>query len=247
MEDKKIDRDVSIDFIRIIACILVVGTHCCLQAFNEYYHEVDWSRLFEKCFLTDGVPIFFMITGFFIANGRSYKKIWKSTLFKVIIPTLIYVLFAQVFFMFIINKESLLWCFKNFFVNLNIRGIFQSVLTTNTAPINSLCEHLWYIFSYIKIVIWIPILWLLCREEKRAIFARRMVLLFGIIGMTLIDIQRFAKFSFGEIRLLQFVDRELIYVILGYELFVNKDRIKKNNFLCVIRFFGIYNCKCTKV
>jgi len=247
MEDKKTDRDVSIDFIRIVACILVVGTHCCLQAFNEYYHEVDWSRLFEKCFLTDGVPLFFMITGFFIANGRSYKRIWKSTFFKVIIPTLIYILFAQVFFMFILNKESLMWCFKNFFVNMNIGGIIQSILTTNTAPINSLCEHLWYIYSYIKIVLWIPILWLLCKEEKRATFARRMVLLFGIIGMAMIDIQRFVKFSFGEIRLLQFVDRELIYVILGYELFINRNRIKKNNLLSVIRLFGIYSYKYIKV
>ena len=61
-------RDITIDLIRIIACLIVVGNHCCLQAFNEYYSQVDWSRLFEKCFLTDGVPLFFMITGFFIVN-----------------------------------------------------------------------------------------------------------------------------------------------------------------------------------
>ena len=85
-------RDYSIDLIRVIACVLVVATHLSLQVFNEYYHEVDWSRLIEKCFFTDGVPLFFMITGFFIINGRGYKKIVKSTFFKVIIPSFIYVI-----------------------------------------------------------------------------------------------------------------------------------------------------------
>ena len=124
----KKERDISIDLIRLVACILVIGTHLCLQVFNEYYHEVDWSRLFEKCFFTDGVPLFFMITGFFIANGRSYKKIWKNTFFKVIIPSFIYVLFAQVFYMFFTNKESFLWCVHNAFANLNLKGIFISII-----------------------------------------------------------------------------------------------------------------------
>ena len=88
--DKTDKRNYVVDVIRIIACLIVIGNHCCLQAFNEYYSQVDWSRLFEKCFLTDGVPMFFMITGFFIVNGRNYKKIWKSTLIRVLLPTFIY-------------------------------------------------------------------------------------------------------------------------------------------------------------
>ena len=46
-------RDYSIDLIRVIACVLVVATHLSLQVFNEDYHEVDWSRLIEKCFFTE--------------------------------------------------------------------------------------------------------------------------------------------------------------------------------------------------
>ena len=126
--EKKVRRDYGIDVIRIVACLIVVANHCCLQAFNEYYSEVDWSRLFEKCFFTDGVPLFFMITGFFIVNGRSYKKIWNTTAKRVLLPTLIYVLFAQVFYMFILNKESFVWCLENFSHNLNILGIIWNYL-----------------------------------------------------------------------------------------------------------------------
>ena len=232
-ENKSINRDYSIDLMRVVACILVVTMHLSLQVFNEYYHEVDWSRLFEKCFFTDGVPLFFMITGFFITNGRNYKKIWKGTFLKVLLPSFIYVLFAQVFYMFIINKESFVWCLKNLFTNLNLKGIAQSVLTADVIPINSLCAHLWYIYSYVKIILWVPIVWLVCKEEKIPKIARRMILIFGIAQMLLVDIQKFFTLPFGKIALMQYVDRELIYVLLGYELFINKDKIKNNKKLCI--------------
>ncbi len=226
----KKDRDISIDLIRVIACLLVVGVHLCLQAFNEYYHEVDWSRLFEKCFLTDGVPLFFMITGFFITNGRSYKKIWKSTFFKVIITSLIYVVFAQIFYMFIINKESFLWCIKNAAVNLNLKGIFQSIITADVKPINSLCEHLWYIYTYVGIIILFPLLWLICKEEKWPTVIRRVVLTLGVANMILIDIDRFYSLPFIGVCSLfdRVLVRAIIYVLCGYELFLHKDKIKGN-------------------
>ena len=231
-------RDYSIDLIRVIACVLVVATHLSLQVFNEYYHEVDWSRLIEKCFFTDGVPLFFMITGFFIINGRGYKKIVKSTFFKVIIPSFIYVLFAQIFYMFILNKESFVWCLKNAFVNLNLGGILESVLKADVVPINSLCAHLWYIYSYIKIILWVPVIWLLCSKEKNPKLARRMIIIFGVLGMLIVDIQKFITLPFGKIALMQYVDRELIYVLLGYELYINRDRIKNNKKLCIGSLLG---------
>ena len=237
--DEKIEsnkkRDYTIDIIRIIACLIVVGNHCCLQAFNEYYSEVDWSRLFEKCFLTDAIPLFFMITGFFIVNGRNYKTIWKNTIKKIIIPTLFYIVFVQVFYMFFTNKESFLWCIKNSIYNLNLIGILRTVLTGNLEYINSLCEHLWYIFSYIKIIIWVPLIWLICKEENISKLARRIIIGFGILSALIIDIQRFYTIPwFGFIRVYELVDREILYVLFGYELFVHKDLIKNNKKICFL-------------
>lgn len=237
-------RDYSVDLIRIIAALSVIGTHLCLQVLNQAYNRIDWSRLLEKCFLTDGVPLFFMITGFFIVNGRSYKKIWKGTIKKVLIPTLIFVLFAQVFYMFVTNKESFVWCLQNAIYNLNIGGIFHSILTGTVESINSLCAHLWYIFSYVKIIIWIPVLWLVCKEDKVPKLARRMILVFGIVSNVITDIQRFITLpNIGTIKVFNFVDRELIYVLLGYELFVHKDKIKNNIKVCIISLvcFGLVN------
>ncbi len=114
-------------------------------------------------------------------------------------------------------------------------GIFHGILTGSMTAINSLCDHLWYILSYIKIVIWIPVLWLICKEEKNAKLARRIIIAFGLIGAVIIDIQRFITLpQIGAIKVFGLVDRELLYVLLGYELFVHKDKIKGNKKLFVL-------------
>ena len=236
-ENKQINvkkRDISVELIRVVACLLVVAVHLSLQVFNQYYSQVDWSRLFEKCFFTDGVPLFFMITGFFIANGRSYKKTWKSVGKKILLPVGIYVLFAQIFYMFITNKQSIMWCLQNAINNLNLQGILRAILTGDVVNINSLCAHLWYIFSHIKIVIWMPVLWLICKNEATPNLARRMIMGFGIFSFVIQDIQKFVLIPDTAIKIFTMVDPTILYVLFGYELFVNKDKIKKNKKLCII-------------
>lgn len=231
----KSKRDSSIELIRIVACIIVVLIHLSLNVFDEHHAQVDWSRLFEKCFLSEGVPLFYLIFGFFLCNGRSYKKIWKSTFKRVIIPVLIFVLFAQIFFMFILNKQPLSWCFKNAFINLNLQGICRTILTGDVVHINSLCAHLWYIISYLKIILWVPVLWLICKEDTNPKLARRMIIGFGMLAMVVRDIQRFAVLPvIGEIKAFKMVDLDILYVLLGYELFVHKDKIKNNKKLCIL-------------
>ena len=236
-ENKQINvkkRDISVELIRVVACLLVVAVHLSLQVFNQYYSQVDWSRLLEKCFFTDGVPLFFMITGFFIANGRSYKKTWKSVGKRILLPVGIYVLFAQIFYMFITNKQSIMWCLQNAINNLNLQGILRAILTGDVVNINSLCAHLWYIFSHIKIVIWMPVLWLICKNEATPNLARRMIMGFGIFSFVIQDIQKFVLIPDTAIKIFTMVDPTILYVLFGYELFVNKDKIKKNKKLCII-------------
>lgn len=234
-------RDISIDFIRVIACFSVILTHLCLQVLNQCYNRIDWSRLLEKSFFTDGVPLFFMITGFFLVNGRSYKKMWKSAIKKILLPTLIFVITSEIFYLFIVNKESILYCIQN--IHINIIGILQSILKGDVSYLNSLCAHLWYIYSYIKIIIWIPILWLVCKEDKNAKLARRIMMILSIAGLFLEDVQRFWIIPvIGKISVMQIIPIEILYVLLGYELFVNKEKIKKNKKLsiaCLIGYFII--------
>lgn len=138
--------------------------------------------------------------------------------------------------MFILNKESFIWCIQNAIVNLDIIGIIKGILAGDMSQINSLCVHLWYILSYVKIVIWIPVLWLVCKEEKNPKLARRIIIVFGIMSAIIADVQRFIGVS--HIKVLNLVDKEILYVLLGYELFVHKDKIKGNTKLCIISGIG---------
>lgn len=231
-------RDISIDLIRIVACLSVIATHLCLQVLNQCYNRIDWSRLLEKSFLTDGVPLFFIITGFFLVNGRSYKKIWKSTIKKILIPTLIFVLFTQVFYLFIVNKESFIYCIQNF--NINAIGIINAILKADVSYLNSTCAHLWYIFSYIKIVIWIPILWLVCKNTRETNLARRIMMILSFLNLVLDDVQKFITLPIGEIHLLNMIPTEILYVLLGYELFAHKEKIKNNKKIAIISLIGFF-------
>lgn len=236
-DELKSKRDISIDLIRVIACLTVIGTHLCLQVLNQCYNRIDWSRLLEKSFLTDGVPLFFMITGFFLVNGRSYKKIWKSTALKILLPSFLFVLFTQVFYPFIVNQESFMWCIKNF--NINALGILESILKADVTYLNPTCAHLWYIYSYVKIVIWIPVLWLVCKGTKESKLARRIMIGLSILKIVLGDIQRFITIpNIGAINILSLIPTEILYVLLGYELFAHKDKIKNNKKLCIISLIG---------
>lgn len=236
-DELKSKRDISIDLIRVIACLTVIGTHLCLQVLNQCYNRIDWSRLLEKSFLTDGVPLFFMITGFFLVNGRSYKKIWKSTALKILLPSFLFVLFTQVFYPFIVNQESFMWCIKNF--NINALEILESILKADVTYLNPTCAHLWYIYSYVKIVIWIPVLWLVCKETKESKLARRIMIGLSILKIVLGDIQRFVTIpNIGAINILSLIPTEILYVLLGYELFAHKDKIKNNKKLCIISLIG---------
>ena len=57
-------RDPGVEFMRILACLMVIGIHTAL------YAQVDgswiFSRVFFNCIVADGVAVFFMITGFFL-------------------------------------------------------------------------------------------------------------------------------------------------------------------------------------
>lgn len=231
--EKNKKRDISIDLIRIVACMSVILIHLCLQVLNRCYNRIDWSRLLEKSFLTDGVPLFFMITGFFLVNGRSYKKIWKSTFFKILLPSFVFVIFVQIFSPFILNQVSFIECVQN--INFSFMPIIQAILKADVTYLGSLCDHLWYIVSYVKIVIWIPILWLVCKETDNSKLARRIMIGLTAVSTILIDIQKFWILPvIGEISILTIIPREIMYVLLGYELFVHKDKIKNNKKLCIV-------------
>lgn len=80
-------RNPSIEFIRLIACLIVVACHVNFQLAEPAGAQA--LRTFYFCLFSDGVSIFFMITGCFFFENDSLISLWKRTAKKIILPTVL--------------------------------------------------------------------------------------------------------------------------------------------------------------
>lgn len=201
----------SIELVRIIACLLVIMAHSQLSVVEE--NAIVSGRLAFSTLIADDVPLFLLVTGFFLF-GRiksdadiiptfPYKA--KSFLSRVYIPTIVYILISIFYRYFsslgpnstILDADwDYLW-----------RFIFR------LAP----GDHLWYICTYMSFIFFFPMLAFVCQDNPQKNKLRHTLLAVAIAGAVVGDIQYFFKMSMFEL------DKFLwgyctIFLILGYEL-----------------------------
>ena len=68
-KDIKKGRDAGIDLIRVVACLVVIGTHVDVMGTG------DSTKLFLRLLFADGVTLFFILSGFFRFYEFRLKKI----------------------------------------------------------------------------------------------------------------------------------------------------------------------------
>lgn len=148
----KMKRDPAVEFMRILACLMVIGTH------TELYALVDsqwiFSRVFFSCAVADGVAVFFMITGFFLFQNKSYKRLLKRTWKNVGIPTVLYSIFGLLFFRWLLDGKSLNESIHTF--GETAGTTLKKLLSWNNPVPHS--DHLWYIYVYVILMMLFPAL-----------------------------------------------------------------------------------------
>ncbi len=142
-------RDPSIDLIRVIACLLVVGTHVDLMGTG------DATKLLIRLVFADGVTLFFILSGFFFFK-KGFKDTLKRTLTGIVLPGVIVMLLSYQFAPFIRDEQTLLYCLTH--LNFDIPGFITDVLSWGGTIRESLAGHLWYIFTYLELVLAYPLL-----------------------------------------------------------------------------------------
>ena len=199
----------SIELVRIIACLLVIMAHSQLSVVEE--NAIVNGRLAFSTIIADDVPLFLLVTGFFLF-GRiksdadiiptfPYKA--KSFLSRVYIPTIVYILISIFYRHFTETQLPT----SNFDWDYLWRFIFR------LAP----GDHLWYICTYMSFIFFFPMLAFVCQDNPQKNKLRRTLLAIAIAGAVVSDIQYFFKMSMFEL------DKFLwgyctILLILGYEL-----------------------------
>lgn len=134
----KKNRTESIDVLKFILAFLVVGIH----APFSYISEVAFARI--------AVPLFFMITGYYLPtmNTDKFRKHIKKILFLTIVSTLFYLIHSYIQLAYG-SSVSADWLAENF----NLKKLCDWILYNNI-PIGS---HLWYFYAllYVFLILYI--------------------------------------------------------------------------------------------
>ena len=234
MKLAKRKRDVGVEFFRIIACVIVIGTHVKLQDLPALLplHQIDVSKTIIGGFFGEGVTIFFLIMGFFFFNNSSFKQLLFKIIKSIIIPALFYIYVAQILSRWVCGESNLVQSIIHpGFTLENISGIFS----WDASKIH-LGSHLWYLFTYVQIVFWFPVLHYFVREGAQADKVRKYLLIMSGITVVLRDMQKIVSFDWGTITWYSIIPMSIFIVILGYEIYQKRGSLYGNKklFLCGI-------------
>lgn len=218
-------RDINIECIRIVGCLMVVFLHT--LSFNKGMNYYEQNIL--KVFVLNGVSLFWMITGYFMfISDKKYAFRVKNALVSIFIPAMIILLITQLFAPWLKSQQSIVYCLENPHIDWKtvLSDFFQWQVNHT-----SISMHLWYVWAYMRLIIWYPLLQLLCKDEEKENKIRRGYLILTFLCMTLSSIQLFPQYLLKTDITVTFfspIDINVFYVLLGYEmyLFLKKEREK---------------------
>ncbi|ETP71026.1 putative acyltransferase [Lachnospiraceae bacterium JC7] len=141
-------RDAGIDLIRVVACLLVVGTHV------DVMGTEDSSKLFIRLLFADGVTLFFILSGFFFFR-KGFTESLKRALSSIVFPGIAVMLLSYQFSPFIRGEKTILYCLTH--LNFDICAFLTDLFSWGGNIRESMAAHLWYIFTYLQLVLAYPL------------------------------------------------------------------------------------------
>ncbi|MDO4743027.1 MAG: acyltransferase [bacterium] len=217
---KKRKTDAAVELLRIVACLIVIGTHSKLTATTLPDSSADRSVLFLSSFLGEGVGIFFLILGFFYFSNKSTKKLFKRTAVKTVIPALVCVIVTQLLFAWATNTSGIVDSILN--SKIKWRDIFNGIFRWTTAGIPG-CDHLWFIFTYVQCILWFPLLRYLKNSKK----SRYFIIALGLVSAFLSQLQNVVTLPISIIGY-NIVPPAVLILLIGNEIYNHREKIRNN-------------------
>lgn len=209
----------QIELLRIVCCVLVIFNHTFNQFYTNAEGAINWLPSILNLVNVCAVGCFLIVTGFFMFNGEfSYKKKLKKLLTDIVIPTLV-VLFGILLFLTLRNMNGI-----SFFDSLWIqtKSLFKQIFAWGFV---SDYGYLWFILTYIVIVVLYPLWYLICKDEKVSNIARRILIGACLISIFFHDVLSVTKLNFA-INVFTLIDVNMLFVLIGYELKLLHDKGK---------------------
>lgn len=230
-------KNVNIEALRIFACLMVIALHASSDV-RKFPTECD---ILVRVFTKSAVGIFLMIMGYFLfVSTKSYWQKLKHVFTDIYVPMLIVILLSSILEPMVADEQSLAYCISH--IHFDWKVIFTDLLREQTkAP---LCGHLWYVYAYIRIIVWLPLIGLMCVNKPHENRIRRgyMILQFWVLLAADIQYGVDAVVHLPVIwRPFSPIDSKLLYVLLGYEmcLIFQKRPQRQKPLLAFLLFVGM--------
>ncbi len=230
----KAKRNASVELMRLFGILMILGFH---NMQTELVLDVpdDFFMNFWTCFYCDCVPMFFMITGFYLFNEKNtYQKVVKRLITGIVIPTLL--LFAAYFYLFewITGTASFTDSIQHSLGDYYY--VIRSLLTFQSPwPYTN---HTWYLFLYtLAMLAWPAMKGLVDYLDKdvrrQAIFMAATLVLFGINDLFSNAFLGFSYHSLGGAAPAFFM------VIWGHILYQHRERFTGKRIYALIAFVAM--------
>lgn len=212
-------RNIQIELLRLVCCILVIFNHTYNQFYFNGQGELNWFPTIANLFNVCAVGCFLMITGFFMFDGGfSYGKKLKKLVIDVLIPTAVVVV-GIMLYRTIVGAQSM-----PFFLSLKneLENVMRQLLQWGFVEDYG---YLWFILAYTSIIVFYPVLYLVCKDTKEANIARRL-----LMGACLLNILAQGFLSLIPtgvgINIFGLIDGNFLFVLIGYEMKISYEKHK---------------------
>ena len=208
-------RDLSVDLLRVIACLFVIGTH----SFD--LHGSDFSKLFLKTVFIDGVSVFFVLAGFFMFR-RGFRTTLVNYTKRVFIPGLLTILFVESYVP-LYHGKNIFYCIVRIPTEV-LPVIAKSLIAFMT--VDDITGYLWYIFTYMMIVLAFPILKPLCNKNTPSKY-RIYIIFLTWLYLLLSEMNELHVIPLMP-GLTKLLPSSFMWALCGYEIYDRKEQIKGN-------------------
>ena len=210
-------RENNLDFLRVLACILVISIHVSAFFVTKFVEEPNLKFTignFYDSFSRIAVPIFVLLSGRFALSDEkniNIKFYYKKIFFKIIIPTLIW---------------SFLYFLYNYILEIAYYILYGELKHSLYSPIKAWIVgapfyHLWYLYMSIGLYLAVPFLIKIKNKVGENNFFK-IGIIFFILGLFIFLFENFLNY-------INFYERNDIFKYLKYFWYFNQ--FKFINFL----------------
>lgn len=229
-----IKRDYKLDVLKVIGCLLVILLHCKGLVIRTD-GTINYNNLLIESFTAPCVEIFFLTSGFYLykENGTYLDKL-KRLLFNIVIPYIIFCFICLNLTDWLLGIKNIQENFQSNSVKENLNSLWFSLRYNTADGLPNTLNHLWYIFSYIEIILFYPISkWFVQKCNK---YVRNAVLIICFFFMLQND-YRLLTGNDWMYNIFFHIPKAITISVMGHVLFndfIKKDYIKNKKFALVI-------------